>query len=169
MAMPFVWRGLAVFGALCLLAGHPIVAAQDDPNAAVRQAIQRSNDALVQAVAMRDLSVMAETATDDYFKVIAGTVQDMLNSSVTSVSLLNLDWGPIVVAADGTSATVTTYETWRVNSQAGTIDYDPLRNDYTLVFENGIWKIKSDVQGGAPAPAATVVPTTTPSIAANYA
>jgi len=67
--------------------------------------------------------------------------------------LLKIDFGPVAVAPDGASANATTWETWRINSQAGTIDYDPVRNDYVLVLDNGTWKIKSDVQVvGAPTP-----------------
>jgi hypothetical protein len=134
----------------------PTPTATPTPNAtatanAIQQVIQHSNDEQVQAISTRNLSLVSDTVTDDHFRELVGILQDMLNSKVNSIALLKLDWGPIVVAADGTSAVATTYETWRIVSQAGTIDYDPVRNDYTLVFGNAAWKVKSDVQVVGPA------------------
>ena len=127
--------------------------ADDSTNAAIQQVIQHSNDEQVQAVATRNLSLMTDTLTDDHYQDLAGTLQSMLNHQVTGISLLKLDWGPITVAADGTSATATTFESWEIASTAGTIDYDPVRNDYTLVPDNnGAWKIKADVQSPVPQP-----------------
>jgi hypothetical protein len=74
----------------------------------------------------------------------------MLNSHVTAITLLQLDWGPVVVAPEGSSAVVTTFETWRIVSNAGTVDDAPQRNDYTLVLDNATWKIKSDVLSPVP-------------------
>jgi len=156
--------GLAV---LCLVsttmaATGVQVARADDLTATLQQLIQRSADEQAQAVATRNLSLMADTQTADYFTQLSATYQDMLNQQVTGISLLKLDFGPIVVAPDGASANLTTYETWRINSQAGTIDYEPARNDYVLVLDNGTWKIKSDVQTtGGPTPTPSP-PTPTP-------
>jgi hypothetical protein len=135
----------------------PTPTATPTPNAtatanAIQQVIQHSNDEQVQAISTRNLSLVSDTVTDDHFRELVGILQDMLNSKVNSIALLKLDWGPIVVAADGTSAVATTYETWRIVSQAGSIDYDPVRNDYTLVLGNAVWKVKSDVQVVGPAP-----------------
>ena len=112
----------------------------------IQQVIQHSNDEQVQAIATRNLSLITDTLTADHLPDVTKTLQDMLNSQVTAIALLKLDFGPITVAANGTGATATTYETWRIVSQAGSIDYDPVRNEYTLVLDNGTWKIKSDVQ-----------------------
>jgi hypothetical protein len=79
---------------------------------------------------------------------LTAILQDMIDHKVNSIELLKLDWGPIVVAADGKSVVATTTETWRITSAAGTVDDAPVRNDYTLVLESGGWKIKSDVQVG---------------------
>ena len=118
--------------------------------AGLQQVIQRSNDQQVQAIATRNLSLVADTLTADHFPELANILQDLLNSHVTSIALLNLDWGPIVVAPDGSSAVVTTFETWRIVSNAGTVDDAPQRNDYTLVLDNATWKIKSDVLVAVP-------------------
>jgi hypothetical protein len=124
--------------------------------AALQQVIQHSNDEQVQAVATRNLSLTSDTVTPERFQELTRTLQDMLDHQVTSIALLKLDWGPITVAANGSGATVTSYETWRIVSQAGSIDYDPARNEYTLVLDNGTWKIKSDVQVLIPPPASEI-------------
>jgi hypothetical protein len=127
----------------------------------LQQVVQRSNDQQVQAIATRNLSLVADTVTDDHFRDLANTLQDLLNHKVTGIALLKLDWGPIVVAADGSSAVVTTFETWRVVSQEGSVDDAPHRNDYTLVRDNATatWRIKSTVQVPLPPqPGAVVAP-----------
>ncbi len=133
----------------------PMPTATPTPNptavaAGLQQVIQRSNDQQVQAIATRNLSLIADTLTADHNQELTFILQDMLNSKVNAIALLNLDWGPIVVAPDGSSAVVTTFETWRIVSQAGTVDDAPMRNDYTLVLDNGTWKIKSDVLVAVP-------------------
>jgi hypothetical protein len=114
--------------------------------AAIQQVIQHSADEQVQSIKTRNLSLTSDTVTTDQFQQLTKTLQDLLDHQVTAIALLKLDWGPISIAADGSGATATTFETWRVVSQAGSIDYDPVRNDYLLVLDNGTWKIKSDVQ-----------------------
>jgi hypothetical protein len=125
-----------------------------DHPTAIQKVIQRSNDEQVQAIATRNVSLIADTLTDDHVQELSSILQDMLNHRVTGIALLKLDWGPIVVAPDGTRAVATTYETWRVVSQEGTVDDAPQRNDYTLVFDNATWKIKSNVQVMVPPPPA---------------
>jgi len=134
--------------------------ADDDVTTAIQQVIKQSNDEQVQAIATRNLSLVTDTTTSDHFQDIANSLQDLLNHQVTGISILQLDFGPVTVSSDGSSATATTFESWRINSTAGSIDYDPVRNDYTLVLDNGTWKIKSVEQDATPAP--TPVPTATP-------
>jgi hypothetical protein len=126
----------------------------------IQQVIQHSSDEQTQVINTRNLSLLSDTQTADQFQQLTSQLQDMLNHQVTGIALVKLDWGPIAIAADGLSATATTYETWRIISQVGSIDYDPVRNDYTLVLDNGTWKIKSDAQvmirPGTPTPAAGV-------------
>src|SRR5918911_1298026 len=117
-------------------------AADQDVNAAIQQVIQRSNDEQVQAISSRDSSVMADTVTSDHYQELVQINQDLLNNGVTSISLVKLEWGAIAV--DGSSATATTYETWRTTFSDGTTDQSRDRNDYTLVLDNGQWKIQSD-------------------------
>ena len=165
-------RGLAALGVMFVLVATAAAAApgrttlaDDTVITAVRQAIQHSNDEQVQAIASRNVSLVTDSVTGDYAQQLTSTLQDMLDHHVTSIALLNLQWGPITVAADGSSAVVTTYETWRVVSTAGTVDDAPTRNEYTVVLDNGTWKIKSDAQTvGAPTPVATDTPAPTPTV-----
>jgi hypothetical protein len=85
---------------------------------------------------------MADTVTSDHYQELVQINQDLLNNGVTSISLVKLEWGAIAV--DGSSATATTYETWRTTFSNGTTDQSRDRNDYTLVLDDGQWKIKSD-------------------------
>ena len=129
----------------------------------VQQVVQHNNDEQVQAVATYNPQLVSDTVTGDYAQQLISGLQGMLTTGgddhVTGIQLLNLQWGPANVAADGQSATVTTFETWRVLSTAGQVDDEPTRNDYTLVMDNGTWKIKSDTQTvGAPTPSATNTP-----------
>ncbi len=161
--MAFPGRGLAVLGLVCALAGAaPPIAAADDTTTTVllQQVVQRSNDEQVQAVATRNLSLVSDTTTSDYFTQVANTLQSMLTNHVNGISLLKLEWGPVTLAADGSSATVVTYETWRIISQEASIDYDPVRNDYALVLDNGSWKINAAVQTVNPPPTPTPGPPT---------
>ena len=167
-------RGLAALGLMFVLVATATAAAaapgrttlaDDTLTTAVQQAIQHSNDEQVQAIASRTVSLVTDTVTGEYAQQLTSTLQDMLDHHVTSIALLNLQWGPITVAADGSSAVVTTYETWRVVSTAGTVDDAPTRNEYTVVLDNGTWKIKSDAQTvGAPTPVATDTPAPTPTV-----
>ena len=137
--------------------------ADDTVTTTLQQVVQRSNDEQVQAIASRNVSLVSDTVTGDYAQQLTSVLQDMLDHHVTSIALLNLQWGPITLAADGSSASVTTYETWRVVSTAGSVDDAPTRNDYTLALDNGTWKIKADAQTvGAPTPVANDTSTPTP-------
>src|SRR5437879_4126840 len=116
--------------------------ADQDVNSAIQQVIQRSNDEQVQAIASHDSSLMADTVTSDHYQELVKINQDLLSNGVSSISLVKLDWG--AVAVDGSSATATTYETWRTVFSDGTTDQSRDRNDYSLVLDNGSWKIQYD-------------------------
>lgn len=135
-----------------------VAAADQDANVAIQSVIQRSNDEQVQAIANRDSSVMADTATADHYQELVKINQDLLNNGVTSISLVRLDWG--AVAADGSSATATTYETWRTVFSDGTIDQSRDRNDYSLVLDgsSGTWKIQSDAHPDTSTPPSAITP-----------
>jgi hypothetical protein len=162
-------RGILVFG-LLVLGTVPSVsivnAADQDASAAVQQVIQHSNDEQVQAIASHDSSVMADTATADHYQALVQVNQDLLDNGVSGINLVNLEWG--AVAVNGSSATATTYETWRTTYTDGTSDVAQRdRNDYTLVLDNGgNWKISGDEHPDAvspsPLPAAGTPPQTQP-------
>src|SRR4051812_2534732 len=103
-------RGILVFG-LLVLGAAPFVqvasAADQDTTAAIQQVIQRSNDQQVQAIASRDSTVMADTATADHYQRLVEINQDLLENGVSSIGLVRLEWG--AVAVNGSSATATTY------------------------------------------------------------
>jgi hypothetical protein len=167
--MTFFGRGLVVLAVACALAGaslHTAASADDNLTATLRQVIQHSSDEQTQVMDTRNVSLMADTMTDDYFKQLAAQYQSMLDNHVKGVALIKLEWGPMSVAPDGSSAAVTTYESWRIISQEASIDYDPVRNDYALVLDRGTWKIKADVQTLNPPPTPTIDPfaTATPTV-----
>jgi hypothetical protein len=85
---------------------------------------------------------MSDTVTSDHFQELAQINQDLLDHDVKSISLVRLDWGTIAV--NGTSATATTYETWRTSYTDGRTEQSRDQNDYTLVLDNGAWKIQAD-------------------------
>ncbi|MGI9148079.1 MAG: G1 family glutamic endopeptidase [Chloroflexota bacterium] len=139
-----------------------VEAADQADTAAIQQVIQRSNDEQVQAIATRDPSAMADTLTSDHYQELVQINQDLLNGGVTSIKLVKLEWG--AVAIDGSSATATTYETWSTTLADGTVDQARDRNEYSLVLDNGTWKIKSDAHPdetqvtGRPGPSTTTPP-----------
>jgi Peptidase A4 family len=166
-----VVRAFLVFAFLAAgMSGAPasvVEAADQSANAAVQQVIQRSNDEQVQAIAVRDPSLMADTLTSDHYQELVQVNQDLLNSGVASIKLVRLEWG--AVAVDGATATATTYETWSTTLSDGTTDQSRDRNDYSLVLDSsGAWKIKSDThpdQGsatGRPGPSTTTPPSVLP-------
>src|SRR6266851_2798328 len=139
-----------------------VAAADQDVNTAIQQVIQRSNDEQVQAIAARDSSLMADTMTREHYQELVNINQSLVAAGVTSISLEKLEWGAIAV--DGTTATATTYETWRTVFADGSTDQSRDRNDYALVLDNSAWKIQSDTHPDqvAPAPAAGTPPQTQP-------
>jgi hypothetical protein len=120
-----------------------VVAAQEqDVNAAIQDVIQRSNNEQVTAIAARDPSQMSDTVTSEHFQELVQINQDLLDHDVKSISLVNLEWGQIAV--NGTSATATTFETWRTSYADGRTEQSRDQNDYSLVLDNGSWIIQSD-------------------------
>jgi peptidase A4-like protein len=134
--------------------------ADQDVNAAIQQVIQRSNDEQVQAIASHDSSLMADTVTSDHYQELVKVNQNLLDDGVSSINLVALEWG--AVAVDGSTATATTYETWRTVFSDGTTDQSRDRNDYTLVLDSGSWKIKTDDHPDAAQPGVGVGASTPP-------
>jgi len=123
---------------------------------AIQDVIQKLDEAQAQAIATNDPNVMVATATADFYQQQVAINQDLVNNGVTEVKLLNLEWGQVSVA--GNTATATVYETWSTTFDDGTTEQARDRNVYTLVQENGTWKVQADdhpdqQQAGAPGPA----------------
>jgi hypothetical protein len=115
---------------------------------AIQQVIQRLDEAQAQAIATNDQTVMAATAMPAFYAEEVQTNQDLVAGGVTEVKLLMLEWGDITT--DGSNATATVYETWSTTFSDGTTEQARDRNVYTLVQDNGIWKVQADVHPDAP-------------------
>jgi len=124
-------------------------ASANDPAAvaAVKDVIQQANDAQAKAFAQHDVSLMRASATDSYYQELLQIDSDLATSGVTAIELTKLDFGAVTVS--GATAQATTFETWRSTYDDGSVDERTDRNFYTLVQQNGIWKIQSDVQPDA--------------------
>ena len=112
------------------------------PEAAIQQVVLKGNAEQEQAITSHDSSVMKDTSTDTYYQDLAQTNQDMLDSGVTAIRLVKIEWGPTSV--NGSSATATTFETWWTQYSDGGTDQARDRNAYSLVQQNGAWKVQSD-------------------------
>ncbi len=137
---------------------------------AIEAVITKGNQEEVQAVANQDPTVMQDTSTAAYYQQMVQTVNDLLNSGVTSIQLDNLSWGPITLT-DANTAQATTSETWGTTFSDGSTQKQTDTNVYTLVLQNGAWKVQDDQHpdqtnpqqpggnpGSAPAPGAPVAP-----------
>ena len=114
----------------------------DATTRAIMAVIQRANTEQQQALAQNDPTVMQDTATPGYFRVLVQTQRDMQTGGVSAIKLLNLQWGPISV--QGNSAQATTIETWQTSFADGTSAQSTDRNVYTLVQQGGAWLIAAD-------------------------
>ena len=120
-------------------AGSPADAATQQ---AIQQVIQKVNDAQVQAIQTNNPDVMSATATPEFFQEQVSTNQDLVDNGVTDIKLMNIEWGPITVS--GNTASATDYETWSTTFQDGTTEQSRDRNVYTLINDNGTWKVQAD-------------------------
>jgi len=121
-------------------AGTPADAATQQ---AIQQAIQQLDDAQAQAIATNNPNVMAARATPEFYQEQVATNQDLVDHGVTEVKLIKIEWGDIVV--NGNTATATAWETWGTTFEDGTTEQSRDRNVYTLVQQNGAWKVQADV------------------------
>src|SRR5213594_894796 len=112
--------------------------------AAVKDVVQRANEAQEQAYARNDPTLMRSTATASYYQELVQTNQGLQQSGAQSIALTKLEW--VDVAVSGTSATAVTNETWRTTYTDGSVADSTDRNEYTLVLQGGAWKISADVQ-----------------------
>ena len=111
--------------------------------AAIQQAIKTIDDAQVKAVAARDVSGLSNAAaTSDFAAQQKAVTQDLLDNGVKEIKLVNIEWGPVSV--NGNTATATAIETWTTTYADGSTDQSRDRNEYTLVQQDGAWKVQSD-------------------------
>jgi hypothetical protein len=112
--------------------------------AAVKDVVQRANQAQAQAFTRNDPTLMQATATASYYQELVQTNQDLQSSGAQSIALTNLEW--VDVSVSGTTANAVTNETWRTTYSDGSVSDSTDRNEYTLVLQAGVWKISTDVQ-----------------------
>ncbi|HLZ28757.1 MAG TPA: G1 family glutamic endopeptidase [Chloroflexota bacterium] len=120
----------------------PATAVADPTQQAIKQVIQRGDDEQAQAFAASDPSVMADTATPDFYQQQVQIDHDLRTNGVSDIKLVTIEWGPITVT--GTSATATAYETWSTTYSDGSTEQTRDRNEYTLVQTNGTWLVSAD-------------------------
>jgi cytoskeletal protein RodZ len=109
---------------------------------AIQQVIQQVDQAQIQAIQSNNPQVMAPTATPEFYQEQVASNQDLVDAGVTEIKLLNIEWGPISV--NGNMATATVWETWSTTFEDGTTEQSRDRNVYTLVMDNGAWKVQAD-------------------------
>ena len=112
--------------------------------AAVKDVVQRANEAQAQAYARNDATLMRATATASYYQELVQTNQSLQSSGAQSIALVNLEWVDVTIS--GTTANAVTNETWRTTYTDGSVADSTDRNEYTLVLQSGAWKISADVQ-----------------------
>src|SRR5579875_724991 len=111
--------------------------------ARIKEIIQKANLAQQEAFTKGDPSLMQATATTDYYNQLVQINQELARAGVSAIKLLNIEWGPITLR-DATTAEATTYETWRTIYVDGSSEESRDRNVYTLVQQQGDWKIQTD-------------------------
>src|SRR5690242_14911006 len=79
---------------------------------AIQDAIKRLDDAQAQSISTNNPQLMAPTATPEFYAEEVANNQDLADSGVTEVQLLNIEWGDVTVSADGKTANATAFETW---------------------------------------------------------
>jgi len=112
--------------------------------AAVKDVVQRANEAQVQAYARNDPTLMRATATTSYYQELVQTNQGLQSSGAQSIALTRLEWVDVTVS--GTTANAVTNETWRTTYTDGSVADSTDRNEYSLGLQAGAWKISADVQ-----------------------
>jgi hypothetical protein len=138
-----------------------------DQAAALHDAVTRANNEQVQAFSQSNPSLMQDTSTTGYYRQLQQINADMQANGVTGISLDKIEWG--AASVKGNTAQLTTYETWSTTYADGSTDQSRDRNVYTLVNQNGAWKIQADahpdsaveqpVPGTQPAPTGSARPT----------
>jgi hypothetical protein len=114
----------------------------DPALAAVQAVIAKANQEQQDAFAKNDPTVMKDTATSSYYNELVQINSDMASGGVSAIKLIKTEWGP--VSLNGSTAQATTWETWQTTYSDGSSDQSRDRNVYTLVQDQGTWKIQSD-------------------------
>jgi hypothetical protein len=131
------------------VAGTPVDAATQQ---AVQQVIQQLDDAQADAIATNDPTLMAATATAEFYAEQVASNQNLMAGGVVEVQMVKAEFGQATIDNNGT-VTITVYETWMTAFEDGTTEQSRDRNIYTLVQENGTWKVKADVHPDQPSAA----------------
>ncbi len=109
---------------------------------AIMDAIRRANAAQQQALATGDPTPMRDSSTAAYYEEMRRVNSDLANGGIATIELVRMDFGQVTVNGDNAKATTT--ETWRSTFHDGTTGESTDRNEYSLVLDNGSWKIESD-------------------------
>jgi hypothetical protein len=117
--------------------------------------IRKAADEQQQAFAQNKPTLMQDTATAAYYAQLVQVDAALRSAGVTSVQMLSVSFGQSTV--QGSSAQVTTTETWRATYADGTTADDTSLNNYTLVLVGLAWKISGDRQ-----PSTNIPPGTSP-------
>ncbi len=135
---------LAVWGVPQALAAPNAADPTSDQVSAIESVIQKGNQEQIQAVATDNPALMQDTATASYYQLSVQNLNGLLSSGVKSIQLVNLQWGPITLL-DATTAQARTTETWSTTLADGSTTQTTDTNVYTLVLQNGVWKVQADV------------------------
>jgi hypothetical protein len=121
---------------------QPAAAAPLSEEAAVQDTITRASAEQVDALAAADPLLMADTSTPEHLQELTHINEDLLASGTTNIELVGLAWGAISI--NDQTATAITYETWTTTRVDDSTLEVTDENDYTLVLEEGTWKIAED-------------------------
>jgi hypothetical protein len=128
--------------------GSTAVPATDPQQQVIQQVIQKGDQEQQQAFTNNDPTVMSDSSTPDFYQQQVQINQDMKANGVAAIKLINIEWGQISVT--GTGATATAWETWSTTYADGTTEQSRDRNVYTLVQDNGAWKVSADAHPDDP-------------------
>jgi len=114
--------------------------------AAIKDVLQRANQAQADAFARNDPTLMRATSTDNHYAEMTQINSDLAAGGISKIELMSISFGDISI--NGTTATATTTETWRSTYSDHTVSQSTDQNDYVLLLQNGTWKIESNTQPG---------------------
>src|SRR5437867_9377424 len=108
----------------------PVVSAQTNAQDAVKQVIERANQAQAAAFNGGDATAMKATATDAFYTDLIRTNRELAGAGATKIELESTEFVSVSVNSD--TATAVTLETWRTTYSDGTSDEHTARNEYAL-------------------------------------